>query len=412
MTQYFQSLIKEFPWLAMYVELAVLFFIAWCVNFIFKRVILHMIKRASAVGTYGQDIDGELKNAVTRLTYVLPAIVIMRGVNFVQGIPADLVAIIKHVAMASVLVAMSLTISSGLNIANIIYNRRSDAYLHSIKGYLQLIKLVLAIVTGVMVVAVIIDRSPMILLSGLGAMAAVLMLVFQDTILSFVASVQISSNDMVRLGDWVEIPHLDADGAVIDIALHTIKVQNWDNTITTIPTRKLMTDSFKNWRGMQDSGGRRIKRSLYIDQNSVRFLTEDEKKRLARFDLLKEYLETKHEEISKWNTDLGDSGKEDVNTRRMTNLGTFRIYVERFLRAHPLIRKDMTLMVRQLSPQPNGIPIEIYCFSSTTVWVQYEGLQADIFDHLLAILSEFGLLIFQNPGGLDMRSLGSSIKKD
>ena len=244
-------------------------------------------------------------------------------------------------------------------------------------------------------IAVLINRSPLILLSGLGAMAAVLMLVFQDTILSVVASVQIGSNDMVRIGDWIEMPSLNADGDVIEIALHTVKVRNWDKTITTIPIRKLITDSFKNWRGMQEAGGRRIKRALYLDQRSVRFLDEAEIRRLEEFVLLDGYLQKKREELDAWNAELEARGAKPINERRVTNLGTFRAYVEHYLRNNPQIHQGMTLLVRQLQPGATGIPLEIYCFTNDTRWAVYEGIQSDIFDHLLAILPIFDLRVFQ-----------------
>jgi len=268
---------------------------------------------------------------------------------------------------------------------------------------------VLYALTAILMVAALIDRSPLILLSGLGAMAAVLMLVFQDTLLSLVASVQISSNDIVRVGDWVEMPQLNADGDVIDIALHTVKVQNWDKTITTIPTKRFITDPFKNWRGMKEAGGRRIKRSLLLDQQSVRFLSDDERRGLARFAVLEDYLGEKQREIDDWNRQLEARGKAPVNQRRVTNIGCFRAYVERFLRAHPGLHRDMTLLVRQLAPTPDGLPLEIYCFTRTTVWAEYEGIQSDIFDHLLAILPEFGLRVSQHPIGVDLREIGRGL---
>ena len=243
--------------------------------------------------------------------------------------------------------------------------------------------------------ATLINRNPLILLSGLGAMAAVLMLVFQDTLLSVVASMQIGSNDMVRIGDWIEMPSQDADGYVIEIALHTVKVQNWDKTITTLPIRKLITDAFKNWRGMFESGGRRIKRSLYLDQRSVRFLDDAEIKRLEEFVLLDDYLERKRRELAEWNADLEKQGAKPINERRVTNLGTFRAYVEHYLRSNANINQDMMLLVRQLQPGATGLPLEIYCFTSDVRWVEHEKVQADIFDHLLAILPVFDLRVFQ-----------------
>ncbi|MCY1298875.1 Miniconductance mechanosensitive channel YbdG [compost metagenome] len=231
------------------------------------------------------------------------------------------------------------------------------------------------------------------------------MLIFQDTLLSLVASVQITSNDIIRVGDWVEMPQLNADGDVIDIALHTVKVQNWDKTITTIPTKRFITDSFKNWRGMQESGGRRIKRSLYLDQNSVHFLANEDIARLHRFRLLDSYLKVKESELLSWNSQLDEASRLPINSRQLTNLGTFRAYVENYLRENIEIRKDMTLLVRQLAPSANGLPLELYCFTATTAWSRYEAIQSDIFDHLLAILPEFGLRVFQHPSGADMREL-------
>src|SRR5690606_8878258 len=211
----------------------------------------------------------------------------------------------------------------------------------------------------------------------------------------------------VRIGDWIEMPSQNADGDVIDIALHTVTVQNWDKTVTTIPTKKLISESFKNWRGMQEAGGRRIKRALYLDQSSVRFLEPEERQRLGRFVLLREYLAQKERELAEWNAGLGEDGQLPFNARRITYLGTFRAYVERYLRRHPNVHQDMTLLVRQLQPGADGIPLEIYCFTNDTRWAVYEGIQSDIFDHLLAILPEFGLRVFQQPGGADFRALAA-----
>jgi miniconductance mechanosensitive channel len=257
----------------------------------------------------------------------------------------------------------------------------------------------------VLIIAALLERSPLLLLSGLGAMTAVLMLVFRDTLMSLVAGVQLSSHDMLRVGDWIEMPQLSADGDVIDIALHTVKVQNWDKTITSIPTHRLISESFRNWRGMSESGGRRIKRALLLDQHSVRFLEPEERERLRRFALIEDYLQRKREELEAWNQTLLAAGRDPVNTRRVTNIGTFRAYVEAWLRAHPEIHPQMTLLVRQLEPGPHGLPLEIYCFTSTTAWGDYERIQADVFDHLLAILPEFGLKVWQQPGGADLERM-------
>ena len=257
------------------------------------------------------------------------------------------------------------------------------------------------------VVSLLANQSPVVFLSGLGALTAVLMLVFRDTILSLVASLQIMSNDMIRIGDWVSMPQANADGDVIDIALHTVKIQNWDKTITTIPTYKFISESFKNWRGMSESGGRRIKRSLAIDMSSVRFLTDEEIEDFSRWELLRGYMGEKKGLLSERRSKVGELGDEVVpDPRSLTNIGTFRAYVNEYLRANPKIHKEMTLLVRQLAPSPQGLPIEIYCFTNDTAWARYEGIQGDIFDHLLAVLPQFGLEAFQEPAGSDFGRMG------
>lgn len=279
-----------------------------------------------------------------------------------------------------------------------------------LKGIFQGIKLIGAIIVGILMISLLIGQSPAILISGLGAMAAVLMLVFKDPILGLVAGIQLSANDMLKLGDWLEMPKYGADGAVIDIGLTTVKVRNWDNTITTIPTWSLVSDSFKNWSGMSASGGRRIKRSISIDATSIHFLDEDERQRLHKAHLLKPYLTTRHQEIDEWNQ-LLDAPESVLNHRRMTNIGTFRAYLNEYLRHHPRIRKDMTLMVRQLAPDDHGLPIEIYAFTNTVVWLEYESIQADIFDHIFAVIEEFGLRIHQLPTGNDIRALSGIFQR-
>ncbi len=393
-------------WLRTYPELqtlaacAALITTAWLANWVVKRILvrgLYRILRPTRE-TGLQDFG-----IIRRLSNIVPALVLSVGVTAVPGLPDAAVTVVRNVCGGFIVLTIALALGALLDIINLVYQRRSDAHLHPIKGYLQVIKIVLYAIATILIIATLIDRSPLILLSGLGAMAAVLMLIFQDTILSLVASVQISSNDIVRVGDWIEMPQLNADGDVIDIALHTVKVQNWDKTITNIPTKRFISDSFKNWRGMQQSGGRRIKRSLYLDQQSVHFLSQDECERLHRFNLLSEYLAEKTQEIQAWNAKLAERGEEPVNTRRITNIGSFRAYVQRYLRSHGGIHQNMTLMVRQLSPTADGLPLEIYCFTNTVEWLTYESIQSDIFDHLLAILPEFGLRVFQHPSGADMR---------
>ncbi len=272
-----------------------------------------------------------------------------------------------------------------------------------VSSYFQLIKIILYIAAGILIISILINKSPVYLLSALGAMTALGMLVFKDTILGFVASVQISANDMVRIGDWVEMPKFNADGDVIAINLNTVKVQNWDKTITTIPTYFFITDSFKNWRGMKETGGRRIKRSIYINAASVKYINEDDKLRYARLYLLKDYLVARQKEIDEYNKKKKVDTSVLVNGRRMTNIGVFSHYIENYLKDNKAIRKDMTLMVRQMAMEDRGIPIEIYCFTTTTVWTEYEEIQSDIFDHLMAAVSFFDLEVFQQPSGSDLK---------
>ena len=398
--------LRNHPELQTLVASAALIFAAWLANWIVKRILVRGVYQLvrSSRETELQDFG-----IIRRLSNIVPALILSIGVNTVPGLPEAAVTVVRNVCGGFIVLTIALALGALLDIINMIYRRRADAHVHPIKGYLQVVKIVVYAIATILIIATLIDRSPLILLSGLGAMAAVLLLIFQDTILSLVASVQISSNDIIRVGDWIEMPQLNADGDVIDIALHTVKVQNWDKTITNIPTKRFISDSFNNWRGMQESGGRRIKRSLFLDQQSVHFLSGEECERLHRFNLLDEYLTEKRREIDAWNAKLEERGKEPVNTRRITNIGSFRAYVERYLRSHGGIHQGMTLMVRQLSPTADGLPLEIYCFTNTVAWTQYEAIQSDIFDHLLAILPEFGLRVFQHPSGGDMRDWCASL---
>ncbi len=273
----------------------------------------------------------------------------------------------------------------------------------SIKGYIQVARIVLWSLGVILIVSVLMGRSPMLMISGLGALSAVLLLVFKDTLLSVVASSQLNSNDMLRVGDWIEMPQAGADGFVIDIALHTVKVQNWDKTVTTIPTYQLFSGSYKNWRQMFESGGRRIKRSLRIDAGTVQFLASADVERLKRFALLDDYLDAKEKDIQAFNAEVQAEGEDPINGRRLTNIGTFRAYANAYIKQKQGVHPDMIMMVRMMEPTAEGIPMEVYCFSQDTAWVNYETLQGDIFDHLLAILPEMGLRLYQAPAGSDFR---------
>lgn len=288
-----------------------------------------------------------------------------------------------------------LTVTGLLDAINDIYESRRDFSGVAIKGYLDLIT-ILAVGVGIIVsIALITGQSPIVLLTGLGALTAVLLLIFRDTILSLVASVHITTNDLVKEGDWLEVPSFDADGEVIDISLHQVKIQNGDKTISFVPTYKLMEVAYKNWRGVSDSGGRRIKRSIYIDEGTIRFCTPEDIERLKQIPLISDYME----QVTAGTTQA--NGGAPNSDRSLTNVGVFRVYIDRYLRHHPCIREDMSLVVRQRDPSPEGLPIELYAFTDTVVWNEYEDVQAEIFDHLLAVVPDFGLRVFQQPTGAD-----------
>lgn len=385
------------PWVESLIGIGILVTVAWVANFIVRHILMILGTR------WLPRRDISLLPVASRLAYIVPALIISRGIAAVPYLPEPLVSVISNVVSASIVLFIGMAISQVLTLVNQLYERRPNALARPVKGYIQLLKIIVYGGVLILMIAILMDESPLLLFSGLGAMAAILMLVFKDTILSLVASVQLTSNDMLRVGDWIEMPALNADGDVVDIALHTVKVQNWDKTITTIPTHRLISDSFKNWRGMSESGGRRIKRSIFIDQNDIRFLTDEEQQDLRRFQLLHAYLDRKQSEIGEWNSEVEKAGRDRINQRRITNIGTFRAYIREYLQNSPHIAKDMTLLVRQLAPTPQGLPIEIYCFTNTTAWNPYENIQSDIFDHLIAILPEFGLRSFQEPSGLDLR---------
>jgi miniconductance mechanosensitive channel len=388
------------------IALAGLALVAWLVNWLMRHVLLRVLGRVLQRLT-GGGLDALHDHGVLRrLAHVVPALVVWAGVRAMPELAPDVRAVVANVALAFLAVALALAISHLLDAINDWYLRTRDrAHERPIKGYVQMAKIVVFAISAVIAVATLVDRSPWLLLSGFGALSAVLLLVFKDSILSLVASIQLSTNDMVRVGDWIEMPALDANGHVIDMALNTVKVQNWDKTITTIPTYRLMSESFRNWRGMQEAGARRIKRALLIDQSSVRFLDADERDALRAIALIDDYLERKCSELAEHNARLEAAGRHPVNTRRVTNLGTFRAYASEYLRAHPRVDHELMCMMRQLEPGPTGLPLEVYCFATDTGLADFEATQADIFDHLLAVLPAFDLRLYQQPGGADVAAL-------
>ena len=409
-------MIPQLPdsWPSLAAAVAILALVAWAAGWVATRI-LHRVISGVTSRTRSTWDDRLIERGVfRRLARVVPAVVVYLGIGRALDLaPQDLTGdamvmvetFVRRVAAAYIAFTIVRAFRAFLDAVNDIYNEGyAEAKSRPIKGYLQVATLVAYLAAGVVIVAVLAGQSPVGFLTGLGALAAVLMLVFRDTILSLVASIQIASNDMIRIGDWVSVPQAGCDGEVIDIALHTVKVQNWDKTISTIPTNKFISESFKNWRGMSESGGRRIKRSLRLDMNSVRFLDEHEIEQLSRRELLQDYMRESVAAITRYNEEKATGNPGMIpEIRRLTNLGTFRVYVQKYLEAHPKTHKGMTLLTRQLAPGPEGVPIEIYCFSNDTAWANYEGFQGDIFDHLIAILPEFGLRAFQAPGGSDFR---------
>lgn len=309
-----------------------------------------------------------------------------------------------------VVIFVVLIVHSALNGIGEIYKTYEISRTRPIKGVLQVVSIITYIVGGVVAIALLVGESPVVLLGGIGAMTAVTSLIFKDAILGFVAGIQLTGNDMVRIGDWVEVPNFSANGTVVDISLTTVKVENFDNTITTVPAYAMITNAFINWRGMEESGGRRIKRALYVNVADVRFVDDVDLDHYENIALLSSYIKSRREEIKEDNQKRAQDSNLQMNTRRLTNLGTFRVYVEEYLKHHVEIRKDTTLMVRQLETEGQGIPLEIYAFANTTEWTKYEGIQSNIFDHLYAIATEFGLTLFQQPSGNDVRKLSGSQK--
>lgn len=391
-------------------ELLVLLAVAIVAQVFVRRVLIKVVHRvAESTKTWWDDVLTEEK-VFERMAPIAPMVVLHIGILFVGDAPSILVDFVQRVTLAVIAVLGARGIATFLTGLNTIYTRYESSRDRPIKGYIQVVQVVIYLVAIILAIAALMNRSPWFFVTGLGAMTAVLLLVFRDTLLSLVAGIQLTSNDLIRVGDWIEVPSFGADGDVIDIALNSVRVQNWDKTVTSIPTHKFLDHSFKNWRPMFGSGGRRIARSLNIDIQSIRFLNDDELPALRKVRVLAPYLEARLEEVTEFNNQQMREGNSDIilNKRALTNLGTFRHYAINWLRENPRINQDMTLLVRQLQPTPEGLPIQVYVFSRDTSWASYEDLQSDIFDHLYAILPQFGLRAFQQPSGTDLReSLGA-----
>jgi len=385
------------------VLIAVAILISIIVNLIVKKVFLSIITRiVRKTKTKWDDIFVE-RGVFTRLVNIAPALVLYFAVSYIFPTADAAESLVQRVILAYMITVVLFTLSSLISSINVIYSSYDISRNRPIKGYLQVVRVFVIMVGAVLIITTILDKSPLGFLSGIGALSAVIMLVFKDSILGLVASVQLTGNDMVRIGDWITVPDYGADGDVVDIKLQTVMIQNFDKTIVSVPIYSLISSSFKNWRGMSDSDGRRIKRHLSIDMNSIKFCSMEMIERFKKIDILGDYITGKQEEIDRDNIDKKANTSELINGRRMTNLGVFRAYIAAYLHHHPLIHDKMTFLVRQLQPTDKGIALEIYVFSRDQNWGNYENIQADSFDHLLATISFFELTVYQAVSGLDIR---------
>ena len=344
------------------------------------------------------------------LIHTIPAILVyaLLPMAFMRG--KELLVISQKACAIYIIFSLLLAINGILLMIMDIYDGKETMKNRPMKGFIQVLQVLLFFIGGIVIISILVNKSPASLFAGLGASAAILMLVFKDSILGFVAGIQLSANNMLKVGDWITMPKYGADGTVIEVTLNTVKVRNFDNTITTIPPYLLISDSFQNWQGMQESGGRRVKRSINIDMTSVRFCTPEMLEKYRKIQLLANYVDETEKVVEEYNKEHDIDNSVLVNGRRQTNLGVFRAYLTNYLRSLPTVNQDMTCMVRQLQPTETGIPLELYFFSANKVWVAYEGIQADVFDHVLAIIPEFGLRVFQNPSGEDLRRIGVKIE--
>jgi miniconductance mechanosensitive channel len=384
--------------------------LALLANFIAKQLIRYVVHPIIKRTTIKLDDLLIEHNVIVRFSHLVPAAVIHFLAPSLFAGHDELLAVFGLVVNTYLVIIVLFVLDGVINLIRAIWEQGEFGHRYPAKSFAQASKLVINLIGLIFILSAMLAKSPIVLFSGLGAVTAILLLIFKDAILGLVAGFQLSVNHMVMVGDWIEMPARGADGDVIDVSLTTVKVQNWDKTITTIPTYALITDSFKNWRGMSESGGRRIKRSIHIDMRGIRFANEEMLKRYQGIRLLRPYLETKLKEIQDHNANVGEDANELVNGRRLTNVGTFRAYCVAYLRNHPKVHQDMTLLVRQLSPNPQGLPLEIYVFTNDIAWGRYEDIQGDIFDHLLSVMPEFGIAPFQAPSGADLERAGSLFK--
>lgn len=380
--------------------------LAIIVDRVTKRIILRGVSHFVAKTKSSWDDALQKHNFFNQFAHLSPVIVLYLLIPFVFEGGSKLVFYFQTALMIYMIILAILIIDALLNASHDIYNTFAVSRKVPIKSFIQVTKLLNYFVGGIFIISLLINKSPIYLISGLGAMTAILMFIFKDAILGFIAGIQLAANKMVTIGDWIEMPNYGADGDVIEVGLTTVKVQNFDRTITMIPTYALISESFKNWRGMKESGGRRIKRAIHIDINTIKFCDDEMINRFQNVQYISQYVQIKKVELENYNKTV--DGASQINRRRLTNIGILRVYLVNYLKNHPLINQNMTFLVRQLKPTENGLPIEIYVFCKDNEWSNYEAIQADIFDHLLAIIPEFDLRIFQNPTGSDFRNVMST----
>lgn len=386
--------------------LAILLSISTALHLIIRQWIIQLLTRLdekTKTDWYGALLWHRLPQ---RALFMIPLLFLYNGVELVPDLPEIINATITRLTSAMMILVGARVLDALLGSINTLYQKLPRAHMRPIKSYVQLGKVIVYLFAGIFIISSLSDQSPWYFFSGIGAITAILLLIFRDTLLSLVASVQLTNNDLIRIGDWIEMPDFGANGDVIDISLNTVRVQNFDKTISVIPTHKFLEHSFRNWRGMSETGGRRIMRSIHIDMSSIRFLSYAEIQRLSESYLLKDYISRQMKEVDAYNKEnLKDRPPMITNARWLTNVGTFRAYVSEYLRRHPRAKSDLLIFVRQLEPSDTGLPIQLYVFTDTTVWTEYEGIQADIFDHLLSVLPEFGLKVYQRPAGTDFKDM-------
>lgn len=395
--------------LSLSTEILAVLLVAALADFVTKKVVVRALELlVSQTETVWDDIIVK-RRILYRLAHLAPAVVIYLAATQVLDGYEIWIVLVQRIALIYMLMITVISVDCVLNASTEILRTLPLSRTLPVQTLVQLLKLLLYLLAAIGVMSLILGQSPTLLLGGLGAMTAVLMLIFRDPILGLVAGIQLSANRMVTRGDWIEMPRYGADGDVLEVGLTTVKVQNWDKTVTTIPTYSLITESFKNWRGMEESDGRRIKRAINIDMNSVRFCDAEMLERFSQIEHIADYLNKKRREISDWNATHSIDETDPLNGRKLTNVGTFRAYVVAYLRNHPMVNQDMTFLVRHLAPTEHGLPIEIYVFSRDQEWSNYEGIQADIFDHILAIAKVFDLRVFQAPSGADVQLLSGHV---